>query len=269
MTRATRRDAIAYAARRPYENVFLQWVLEGGHGPAVPDELVLNRDFRGRVTGLVYFGTQLVIAADDDAALDAIAVETRKHRGLRSFVGPKDAVDGLWARVRGWHPEPALLRDAQPLYVLTPSALREPGADVDVRRAREADLDLVAEHSAQMILGELGYDPRAGRASFVAGVRRGIAMGTWWVWIVDGLLRFQCNVGPRSAATAQIQGVWTPPDQRGHGYASLALAAAARRLFATETTLSLYVNDFNAPAIALYERVGFTRTGTFATYLFP
>jgi hypothetical protein len=33
-------------------------------------------------------------------------------------------------------------------------------------------------------------------------------------------------------------------------------------------TLSLYVNDFNEPAIALYERVGFRRAGEFATLLF-
>ena len=77
------------------------------------------------------------------------------------------------------------------------------------------------------------------------------------------------NVGPRTASTAQLQGVWTPPAQRGHGYASQALAGVARRLFTTETTLSLYVNDFNVPAVALYERLGFTRAGTFATYLFP
>ena len=74
---------------------------------------------------------------------------------------------------------------------------------------------------------------------------------------------------PRTAATAQIQGVWTPPEARGHGYAARALAAVARHLLKTEATLSLYVNDFNAPAIALYERVGFTRVGTLSTYLFP
>ncbi len=104
--------------------------------------------------------------------------------------------------------------------------------------------------------------------SFAAAVRRSIARGTWWVWIAGGELRFQLNVGPRTAATAQLQGVWTPPAQRGRGYASLALAAIAQRLFATETTLSLYVNDFNRAAIALYERVGFVRAGTFATYIF-
>lgn len=243
-------------------------MLEGGHGPSVPDELVLNRDFRGRVSGLVYYGAQLVLAADDEQSIDAFAVETRKHRTLRSFVGPKPVVDKLWERVRGWYVAPAIVREAQPLYALTPGALSDL-PDVDVRQARVDEAELVAEHSAQMILGELGYDPRANRATFTASVRRAIARGLWWLWVVDGELRFQCNVGPHTAATAQIQGVWTPPDRRGHGYASLALAAIARRLLRSEATLSLYVNDFNAPALAVYERVGFTRVGTLATYLFP
>ena len=267
MSRATRRDAIGYAARKPYENAFLQWVLEGGHGAAALDELVLNRDFRGRVTGLGYFGAQLVIAADDDAAIDALAVETRKHRGLRSFVGPQEVVTKLWSRVQSWHPQPAIVRPYQPLYALTPKALRA-GDDVEVRPARPEEAELVAEHSAEMILGELGYDPRANRAGFVASVRRAIAAGAWWVWVVDGTLRFQANVGPRTSATAQLQGVWTPPTQRGHGYARSALGSIARRLLEREATLSLYVNDFNTAAITVYERLGFVQVGAFATYLF-
>lgn len=258
-----------FAARRPYDNVFLQWVLEGGHGPGAPEAMVMNRDFRGRVNGLIYFGAQLVVAAEEESALDAFAVETRKHRGLRSFVGPKDAVEGLWRRVRDWHVHPAIVRDEQPLYVLAPEALRAGGRDVDVRRAREDEAELVAENSGEMILGELGYDPRLNRGGFTAAIRRAVVQGLWWVWVEDGTLRFQLNVGPRTAATAQLQGVWTPSDQRGKGYAALGLEAVARRLFTTEKTLSLYVNDFNAPAIRLYERVGFTRVGTFATFLFP
>lgn len=244
-------------------------MLEGGHGPGVPDDVVLNRDYRGRINGIVYFGAQLVVAAESASAVDAFAVETRKHRGLRSFVGPKETVEGLWSRVSSWHPAPAIVRAAQPLYALAPEALRAGSRDVDVRPAREEEAELVADHSGRMILAELGYDPRANRSAFVATVRRAIRLGLWWVWIADGDVRFQLNVGPRTAATAQLQGVWTPPAQRGKGYASLALAAIARRLFATEATLSLYVNDFNAPAIALYERLGFARVGTFATYLFP
>jgi hypothetical protein len=40
-------------------------------------------------------------------------------------------------------------------------------------------------------------------------------------------------------------------------------------LLASNPTVSLYVNDFNTEAIALYERIGFTRVGELATYLFP
>lgn len=246
----------------------MQWVLEGGHGPSAPDELVLNRTYRGRVTGLAYYGAQLVLDADDESALDAFAVETRKHRSLRSFVGPQHVIAGLWSRVHSWYPAPSIVRACQPLYLLTPQTL-QPHPDVDVRRAVVEEAELVAEHSARMILAELGYDPRANRANFTAAVRRAIALGLWWVWIVDGALRFQCNVGPRTAATAQLQGVWTPPEERGHGYATAALSAIARRLLLQETTLSLYVNDFNTAAIALYERVGFVRIGAFSTYLFP
>ena len=127
----------------------------------------------------------------------------------------------------------------------------------------------MAEHSARMILGELGYDPRAQRSTFIAGVRRAIELGSWWVWIVDNELRFQCNIGARTPVTAQIQGVWTPPGLRGRGHATNALATTASRLLASNPTVSLYVNDFNSAAIALYDRIGFTRVGELATYLFP
>jgi uncharacterized protein len=228
---------------------------------------VLDRKRDGTVRGVTYFGTQLVIAAEDSAALDAFAVETRKHQHLRSFVGPKRSIDGLWARVRTWHRPPAIVRARQPVYALWPQALSAV-EDVDVRPARPAEAELVAEHSAAMIVGELGYDPRAQRATFVPGVRRAIELGWWWVWIVDGELRFQCNVGARTPVTAQLQGVWTPPELRGRGYASRALGSIARRMLATNATLSLYVNDFNTDAVALYDRLGFVRVGELSTYLF-
>ena len=241
-------------------------MLDGGHGPYAPDELVLDRRRDGTVRGVIYYGAQLVLAADEPAALDAFAIETRKYPGLRSFVGPKRAVDGLWTRVKSWYRAPAIVRARQPLYALWPQALDS--IDVPVRRANVDETALIAEASAQMIVGELGYDPRAGRATFVAGVRRAIELGLWWVWIDGGEMRFQCNVGARTPVTAQLQGVWTPPAARGRGYATQGLASIARRILADTPTVSLYVNDFNAEAIGLYERVGFERVGELSTYLF-
>jgi RimJ/RimL family protein N-acetyltransferase len=254
-------------AARPFENAFLHWILDGGHGVYAPDEVVLERRADGDVRGVIYYGSQLVVAGDDPAALDAFARETRKYPGLRSFVGPKHAVDALWERLQAWYRAPSLVRERQPLYVLAAEGLAEI-EDAEVRRARVDEAPLIADHSAQMILGELGYDPRRQRTTFTAGVRRAIELGLWWVWIVDGEVRFQCNVGAQTPLTAQLQGVWTPPALRGRGYATRGLAAISRRLLADFPTTSLYVNDFNHDAIAVYQRVGFERVGELTTYLF-
>jgi hypothetical protein len=207
------------------------------------------------------------LAADDDATVDQFAVEARRHPGLRAFVGPKAAIDRFRHDVQSWHRPPAIVRELQPLYVLRPESLAAHD-EVDVRAAVGAEAELIAEHSGAMMLGELGYDPRDHRTGFTASVRRAIEARLWWVWIVDGELRFQCNIGAFTRMTAQLQGVWTPPDLRGRGYASAALGSIARKLFATYPTLSLYVNDFNRDAIALYERVGFVRVGEMSTVLF-
>ncbi len=37
---------------------------------------------------------------------------------------------------------------------------------------------------------------------------------------------------------------------------------------AAPPVVSLYVNDYNAPALATYRRVGFEQVGTYATVLF-
>jgi hypothetical protein len=95
-----------------------------------------------------------------------------------------------------------------------------------------------------------------------------IERGLWWVGESGGRTCFFCHVGPESARTAQLQGIWVPPELRGNGLAKSALSQICNRLLEIYPTLSLYVNDFNAPAIALYERTGFKKVAEFQTLLF-
>ncbi len=119
-----------------------------------------------------------------------------------------------------------------------------------------------------MIVGELGYDPRKARSEFSAGIREMIARERWWVGEYDGRLCFFCNVGAWCRETAQLQGVWSPPDLRGRGLAGASLAAICEKLLDFSPSLSLFVNDFNESAIALYRRVGFAHVADYQSLIF-
>jgi len=67
---------------------------------------------------------------------------------------------------------------------------------------------------------------------------------------------------------AQVQGVWLHPDYRGYGLAKPFFAAAAQVLQRRYPHLSLYVNDYNARALAMYRGTGWEQIGQFSTIIF-
>ena len=261
------REAIAYLARRPYDNVFVQWLVESGSVARYRTPCAIARR-DGEIAGLCYYGPQIVPCADDDAVTDALAARVRRSSPARMLVGPRPVVERFAVEARRRLPMTSIVRTSQPVYALDRTTLRGTRADAPVRRAHAHELDDIAFHSARMIANEVGRMPDARSADFLARTARIIEAGWWWRSIVDGDLVFQCNVGSATAQTAQLQGVWAPPEMRGRGHAARALGAICDRLLDEYPTLCLYVNDFNQSAIALYERVGFTRVSEFQSLLY-
>ncbi len=261
------RAAIAYLARAPYENVFLNWLIE--RDPWI-DTRAATYVYAsgGTVCGVAYFGRQIVIAAEGDDAVAAFAAIAPSYPQERMIVGRRETVARYWKIVRGCHVPARIVRDEQPLLMVDRETLRGASGGVLVRRATPAEWEAVARNSARMIQAELEYDPRAYGSAFDANVRRMIEAGLWWVGEYAGDLCFFCNAGPHSDRTLQLQGIWVPPALRGHGLASAALFGVCERLLENVPTISLYVNGFNVRALALYERTGFTRVGAFTTLLF-
>lgn len=259
---------LEYLARAPFENVFLTYLVLFDRTPATRGALRVAFDATDRVCGVGYFGRQTVLAADDSSTLDAFAVIGRENRGVRMIVGPRETTRAYWERVAPSHEAPRLIRDRQLLMKLSREHFVPSGRDVLARKARIDEWTIVSDNSAAMIAQELEYDPRRSAPEFTTNVRAMIERGLWWVGESYGRLVFFCNVGPWSPHTAQLQGIWTPPEMRGRGLATSALSGACDRLLALTPTLSLYVNDFNKPAIALYERIGFSTVGEFQTILF-
>ena len=85
----------------------------------------------------------------------------------------------------------------------------------------------------------------------------------------SGQVVFKAELGAVAGGVAQVQGVWVAPDRRGERISEAGMAAVvqiARSEVASQ--VSLYVNNYNARALASYRAVGFRQVGTYATVLF-
>ncbi len=262
-----RKKVLAFLEHAPYENAFLLWML-GSDALAVHAPIFAAWE-GDDAAGVLYLGPQIVIAAASDAARHALAALLVQARRPSLLAGTAADVEGIEAAAREAFGEPAVVRTRQPVYALTPEQLR-PAPHARVRRAELSDLETVAYHAAAMTADELGFDPRrADFSAFREGTRRNIERGWSWIWTEEGQLRFKVSVGAMTAQTTQLQGVYTPPEYRGRGYASAGLHAVCMALFQEgHATLSLCVNDFNRTARRLYERLGFMEVGGLRTFIY-
>jgi predicted GNAT family acetyltransferase len=202
-------------------------------------------------------------AADVGARL----ADTR--RACSSIVGSASNVLALWsAAERGWGAA-RLIRDDQPLLTCTqpPDAI---APDPRVRVVSLAQVEDVVPAAAAMFTEELEASPfdRDGGAGFRARIRSLVAAGRVLARFDDGEVVFKAEIGSVSAGACQIQGVWVRPDLRGRGIGTAAMAAVLQYALALAPMATLYVNGFNAPARAVYARLGMRQAGTFATVLF-
>jgi predicted GNAT family acetyltransferase len=143
--------------------------------------------------------------------------------------------------------------------------------DPAVRRVRPDEVDLLLPACVAMYTEEVGVSPLGpdGGSLYRARVTELVADGRSYARIEDGEVLFKAEIGAATARACQIQGVWVRPDRRGEGLGAAGMAAVVHDALRTVApVVSLYVNDFNRPALAVYERVGMTQIGTFASVLF-
>ncbi len=77
----------------------------------------------------------------------------------------------------------------------------------------------------------------------------------------DGRPLAKAGTNARGYGVDQIGGVFTVASERGKGLARIVMAALLEAIFAEKPTACLFVKKSNAPAIAVYERLGFETVG--------
>jgi uncharacterized protein len=266
-----RSAALAVCDADPVANVFVASRIRAlGLEPGRLGAQIWGFGDNGQLTSLCYAGANLVPVQATSPAIMAFADRAlRQGRRCSSLVGPSAAVTELWALLRSHWGPPRDVRAAQPLMAIEGPPLVP--ADPAVRRVRMDEIDILMPACVAMFTEEVGVSPLSGDggAAYRARVSELIRSGRAFARIDDGRVIFKGEVGAATPQACQVQGVWVRPECRGRGLAAPGMAAVvneARRAIAP--VVSLYVNDFNAPARATYLRAGFAEVGEFMSVLF-
>jgi uncharacterized protein len=266
-----RAAALAVCGIDPVANVFVASRIQAlGLEPSRLGAQVWGFEQGGQLTSLCYAGANLVPVQATPAAVAAFAERAlRQGRRCSSLVGPSAALAELWGYLRPHWGPPRDVRASQPLMAIDGPA--QIAADPGVRRVRSDETDVLLPACIAMFTEEVGVSPLIGDGgtAYRARVAELIRAGRAFARIEDGRVIFKAEVGAATSQACQVQGVWVRPEFRGRGLAAPGMAAVvteARR--AVAPVVSLYVNDFNAPARAAYLRTGFREVGEFMSVLF-
>ncbi|MBD90779.1 MAG: hypothetical protein CL940_10605 [Deltaproteobacteria bacterium] len=219
----------------------------------------------GTLDGVCIVGSNLVISEPaSDAAIDAFA-EYARRQGIPFWVavGPDATMDRFLTAYGRDTRKIHLERGSQLLYELVAQDLDEAYRSDTLRPALTEDLEALVALDLRMVSEEIGFDPfaqvqEAYRQGWLRRVRERRA---WVVGPVGGELTFKVDQSAVSDHAIQLAGIYTVPESRGQGLARTATGEMCHRLLRSCPRITLYVHRENAPAVALYERLGFRARG--------
>lgn len=273
LTPADRDAALALCGRDPARHLFVAARIEESARTGSLSS-VLGHRVDGELDSICWANANIVPVETDDSARAALAERMRRWRpSTASVLGPREEVLDLWDRLaRHWGPPRAIRADQPLMTTRTKPSARGLEIDHRVRPAWDSEVDAVLPAATHMFTHEIGYPPYVGSSrAYRAAVAGLIARRHTFVLVDQGEVVFKTDIGSLALGCAQLQGVWLTPRLRGRGLSGPLLAAVVDQVLdgrvGPVTEVSLYVNDFNVAALALYERIGFTTVGTFATVL--
>ena len=259
-------SALAFLRRDPLVNVYLiaRLLEERTLAASQMVEVRFNRELvliASLATNIV-LGTAPATPRDVTESAVAVVADRIVTRMLpvRAIISPATLVDELWKHLRARVDPPTVVRMTQPIYAMR-RRLDLPDLH-DSRYSTLRDLDALVPACAAMHKEEVGIDPlERDAAGYRERVRELIDRRRSIIRVLDGAIVSKCEFSAVTDEAVQLMGVWTHPRYRRRGLMRASLREVCGHLFRKGKTVTLFVNDFNNPAIALYESLGFQRIG--------
>ena len=260
------KDALEFLRRDPLINVYLIARLLDERTLAASQIAVVR--YNGAIVVVASLATNIVIAGDPsiskditDAGVSLIAdrILTRMMP-VRAIISPAPLVETLWNDLRARLDPPTVVRLNQPVYALR-KRLDYPDLMLS-RYSMMRDLEQLVPACAAMHKEEVGIDPlERDAAGYRERIRELIEKKRSVIRVVDGRIATKAEYSAVTNDAVQLMGVWTHPKYRRHGLSRELLREICGHLGRKGKTVTLFVNDFNRPAIGLYESLGFQRIG--------
>jgi uncharacterized protein len=260
------KGALEFLQRDPLINVYLVSRLLEERTLAATQIAVVR--YNGVIVLVASLATNIVLAGDPSISRDitdsAIALVAdrilTRMLPVRAIISPAVLVESLWNIIRTRIDPPTVVRMNQPIY-----ALKKRVDQPDLTTARYAtlrDLEQLVPACAAMHREEVGIDPLERDATgYRERIRDLIEKKRSVIRVLDGTIVTKCEYSAVTSDTVQLMGVWTHPRYRRRGLSRELLREVCGHLTHRGKTVTLFVNDFNRPAIALYESLGFHRVG--------
>lgn len=260
---------LEFLRREPLLNVYLisRLLDEGTSGTSELVEVSIDR----RTAVVASLSSNVVITADRsmrvalwEQAVALVADRIINRRvPIRATISDATLVEFLWKNLNAYLDPPTVVRLNQPVYALTADRSAAAGRPFETMRfAISSDLEALVPCCAAMHQEEVGIDPLERDAlGYRERIRELIGQRRSLIAVEGKTIVFKCELSAVTPDAVQLMGVWTHPRYRREGRARQGLEEVCAWFLGSGQAVTLFVNDFNLAAIALYESLGFSRIG--------
>lgn len=225
-------------------------------GPMRAPFTFYGRFFDDELTAAMFVGGNgglVVPSASSPLHIGDIAKKLAGKVDVRSAIGEQSVIDSL---IRHFALTPKFIK-AQKLFSVSPNDLG-PFTNPLLREATVADLPQLVPMAAACVKEMVKRDPlEEDSVGFELRVRQRVQSHRTYVLEEKGKLVFKLDVGSRSQFGAELEGLYTAPDERHHGHATLCLGQISRFLMSSLPRLTVRIDDEATHFAAIARKVGY------------